>query len=322
MLFKHKTTDGLKVNLALPGHFLIPLVAAMTFLAALMIAGAYAGQNLAHRWSNGAASIVILQIPPKNIINSPENSISDTSTIVSDNSNKLASLNQIIELLSSSKELASFHKLSDQEINQLLTPWLHEDINHFALSIPAIIELHLKQNTIISEKLKNSLLHINPDIIIEQSNFWSQRLNILANSLQSCAFLALFIVTFIAAIVIAIATRTGLIQCKQTIEILHNLGASDHYISVRFARRNAFLAFIGGWIGSIFSIPLLLFLTYLTLPFSSNPNWEIIYQGWFSFLTLLPFNLLILFLILPLCNYFIGWISTTLIVYYWLRHLT
>lgn len=315
MLLKHKTTDGLKVNLALPGQFLIPLVAAMTFLATLMIAGTYAGQNLANRWNTGAASTVILQIPQNNLQISSQNTKQE-------NSDNNASIQQIITLLSTSRELVSFHKLDDNEIDELLAPWLHEDFDNLALAIPAVIELHLKNNTKISGQLETSLHKIEPNIVIEQSNFWGQRLNVLANSLQTCAFLAFLTVIFVAAIVIAIATRTGLIQCKQTIEILHNLGASDHYISIRFARRNAFLSLIGGGIGLIFSIPLLFFLTYLSLPFSSNPNWETVYQGWFSILTLLPFNLLILIIILPLCNYFIGWISTTFIVYYWLRHLT
>lgn len=315
MLFKHKTIDGLKIYLALPGHFLIPLVAAITFLAALMIAGAYAGQSLAKRWNTGAASTIILQIP-------------DIETNTSQNQETLSpshaqsSITPIIALLSSSQELTSFHQLTDKEINQLLAPWLHKDFQSLALSIPAIIELHLKNNTTLSEQLQNSLRQINPNIIIEQSNFWSQRLNALANSLQTCAFLALFIVILVAAAVIAIATRTGLIQCKQTIEILHNLGASDQYISTRFAKRSAFLAFIGGCLGSLFSIPLLLFLTYLSLPFSSDPNWQIAYQNTFTFLTLLPLKLFILFLLLPLCNYFIGWLATTSIVYFWLRHLT
>lgn len=315
MLFKYKTTDGLKIHRALPGHFLIPLIAAMTFLAALMVAGAYAGQSLAKRWNNGAASTVILQIPETKSTSLP---VQNTVTTP----NNSPSLQQIITLLSSAQELASFHKLSNDEINQLLAPWLHEDFQSLALPIPAIIELHLKANSNLSEDLKNSLKKINPNIIIEQSNFWSQRLNALANSLQSCAFLALGIVIFVAAAITAIATRTGLIQCRQTIEILHNLGASDHYISSRFAKRSAFLAFIGGCLGSLCSIPLLLFLTYLSLPFSSDPNWQVASQSSLTFLTLLPFKLLVLFLMLPLCNYLIGWLATTSIVYFWLRHLT
>lgn len=315
MLFRHKMTDGLKVNQVLPGKFIIPLVAAMTFLAALMTAGAYAGHSLANRWNLGAATTVILQIPQNNLQPSPQDSMAPAP-------DRHQSMQKIMEILSSSKELNSFHKLNHQEIKELLTPWLHDDVDNLALAIPDVIELHLKNNSILSDQLKETLHQIEPNITIEQSNFWGQRLNILANSLQTCAFLALFIVILVAATVIAIATRTGLTQCKQTIEILHNLGASDHYIAIRFAKRNAFLALIGGSVGTVFSIPLLLFLTYLSLPFSSNPNWETAYQGWFDFLTLLPIKLLILFIILPLGNYLIGWISTTLIVYYWLRRLT
>lgn len=316
MLFKRKNTDGLKLHRTLPGQLLTLLVAAMSFLAALTIAGAYASQQLANRWNAGAASTVIIQIPQP-----------DTSTVNDGTQTRgipsQTRIRSVIALLSASHELISFHRLTDDEINQLLSPWLHENIQSLALPIPAIIELRLNNNVPISNTLKTSLQTIAPDIMIEQSNFWNRRLNALANSLQTSAFLALFIVILVSASVVALSTRTGLIQCKQTIEILHNLGASDNYISFRFAKRNASLALIGGSIGSVFSIPLLLFLTYLCLPFSSDPNWQTLANdGWFYFLTKIPFSLLMLFPLLPICSYLIGWITTTIIVYFWLRHLT
>lgn len=316
MLFKYKTSDGLKLHRALPGEFLIPLVAAMTFLAALSIAGAYASQQLAQRWSAGAASTVILQIPMPNDPSPSNDKIASTLA----NQTKIQ---LVTALLSTSKELDSFHQMTDKEIDELLAPWLHESVQAFALPIPAVIELHLKNNPPLSETMRKSLRQIVPDISIEQSNFWNQRLNALANSLQTSAFLALAIVISVAAAVIALATRTGLMQCRQTIEILHNLGASDFYIAFRFAKRSAYLACIGGAIGSVFSIPLLLFLTYLCLPFSSDPNWQSLSNAsWFYFLITTPFQLFVLFILLPICNYFIGWITTTGIVYVWLRNLT
>ncbi|MDI2090602.1 cell division protein FtsX [Commensalibacter oyaizuii] len=319
MLFKYKTSDGLKLHRALPGQFLIPLVAAMTFLAAITIAGAYASQQLATRWSAGAASTIILQIPQPN--DPPANSDSKNKDKTPVTQTKIQA---IIALLSTSKELSSFHRLTDQEIDTLLAPWLHESIQSFALPIPAIIELHLNDDSNhLSKELKTAMQEIVPGIMIEQSNFWNQRLNALANSLQTSAFISLLIVISVAASVIALSTRTGLMQCRQTIEILHNLGASDGYIAFRFAKRSARLACIGGGIGSFFSIPLLLFLTYLSLPFSSDPNWQALANaGWLYFLTAMPLQLLVLFILLPICNYVIGWITTTFIVYFWLRHLT
>ncbi|WP_271827552.1 cell division protein FtsX [Commensalibacter communis] len=318
MLFKYKTSDGLKLHRALPGQFLIPLVAAMTFLAALSIAGAYASQQLAKRWSAGAASTIILQIP---MPNEPLSSSNQTTTL-STTATK-TKIQSVIAILSTSKELDSFHQMTGKEIDELLAPWLHESIQSFALPIPAIIELHLKHDPPLSITLEKTLKQTVPDISIEQSNFWNQRLNALANSLQTSAFLALIIVISVAATVIALSTRTGLMQCKQTIEILHNLGASDAYISFRFANRSAFLASVGGTIGSVFSVPLLLFLTYLSLPFSSDPNWQALSNAsWFYFLITTPFQLFCLFILLPICNYFIGWITTTIIVYFWLRRLT
>lgn len=320
MLRKRKTLDGLKIQHALPRQFLIPLVAAMTFLAAFMLAGSYASQSLAQRWNAGAASTVILQIPEMepDILQPAQAPLDSTNS-----THNPSRIDSIIALLSTSKELTSFHKLSDEEITALLSPWLHGNIHSFALPIPTVIELHPKENGVLSKTLQNRLKTIAPDLMLEQGNFWNQRLNILANSLQSVAFIALSIVILVTMTVIALSTRTGLVQCRQTIEILHHLGASDSYICFRFAKRSALLAFTGGGIGSLLALPFLLFLTYLALPFSNNPEWQALFQqGWLAGLTVFPFEFIISSIMLPICSYLIGWFSTTLIVYFWLKYLT
>ncbi|CAK7192011.1 hypothetical protein COMNV_00194 [Commensalibacter sp. Nvir] len=319
MRVNHRNSDGLKLTLALPGRLLIPLIAAMTFLAALTLSGAYASHQLAQRWSKGATSTLILQILPNMetfpIFNHPGELT---------NGNLLQEkINSVISVLSSSSELESFHHLTPEEINSLLFPWLHEDIQKLALPLPEIIEIHLKKGNTLSIKFEEKIKELVPDIVIEKNNFWEQRLNSLADSLQTCSLLSLMLVFLIAGSVIALSTKTGLIQCKQTIEILHNMGASDPYICTRFAKRNAFLALVGGLIGSLCSLPFILFFIYICLPFSSNPNGQqLLEQSWLYFFSILPYSLLGLLTFLPICNYVIGWTSTTIIVFYWLRQLS
>lgn len=304
--------DGLRLHRALPGRLLIFLVAAMTFLAALTITGVYGNHLLIKRWNTGAASVVILQLldPDKPAQNSNRDFVGNRE-------------NSIMAFLQTQSDLASFHKLSAQEINELLSPWLHGNAEDFALPLPAIFELHLKDNKTVSANLLKGLREIAPDIIIEQSDFWKQRLNSLASSLQSCAFFALLIVVSVHIVVIALTTRTGLIACRQAIEILHILGASDYYIAQRFSHRNAYLTFIGSLIGCILFCPLLLYLTHLCLPFSSNPDWQRVFdQSWYSLWFAIPTPLFALFLFLPIFNALISWLTTEFIVYCWLRRLT
>lgn len=55
--------DGLSVSEALPDRSLFTLVAMMSFLAALTLAGATGARALSARWAGGAAQLVTVQVP-------------------------------------------------------------------------------------------------------------------------------------------------------------------------------------------------------------------------------------------------------------------
>jgi cell division transport system permease protein len=86
---------------------------------------------------------------------------------------------------------------------------------------------------------------------------WIRRLSVLSRSLQACAGLALLLVAAVAAAVIAVATRAGLVARREAIEIVHGLGATDSYIAARFAGRATLLAATGGIAGAVIALPVL-----------------------------------------------------------------
>jgi cell division transport system permease protein len=78
------------------------------------------------------------------------------------------------------------------------------------------------------------------------------------------------LVTAVAAAVIAVATRAGLTARRESIEIVHGLGATDGYIAGRFAGRATLLAATGGLVGAIIALPVLLVLANLAAPFAGS----------------------------------------------------
>ncbi|MDQ2804070.1 MAG: ABC transporter permease, partial [Pseudomonadota bacterium] len=125
---------------------------------------------------------------------------------------------------------------------------------------------------------------------------------------------ALLMVAAVAAAVVAIATRAGLLARREAIEIVHGLGASDGYIARRFAARATRLAAAGGMTGGLAALPVLLVLARLASPFADSTASP-------DLLPALPTALWLLLPGLPLAAAAIGFLTAQGTVRRWLRRL-
>jgi len=163
-----------------------------------------------------------------------------------------------------------------------------------------------------------------PGAELESHGRWVQRLAILATSLQACAWLALAVVAGVAALVIAVATRSGLTARREAIQIVHGLGATDGYIASRFARRATGLAALGGSLGAVLALPVLLALASLAAPFAGEAvpaagSWA----AWlWSVAGALPSGVWASLPTLPVAAAAIGFVTAQATVRRWLRRLS
>lgn len=292
--------DDLGVRRALSDRLLPSLVAAMTFLAALALAGAVGASALAAHWQQGAAAVMTVQVPQPG-----EPGAGATR------------LDRVRQALARQPGIAATHVLSDQELDALLRPWLGSGPGRIAIPLPAVIEVRLDSAEPDRTQLAQTLEAAAPGTLIEDHGRWVGRLAALARSLQACAGIALAVVAFVAAAVIAVATRAGLAARRDAIETVHGLGATDGYIASRFARRATTLAAVGAAIGAAASLPVLAGLTGLAAPFSGGPAPE----GIVAALAALPVSLWLALPLLPLVAAAIGWLTAHGTVRRWLRRL-
>ncbi|MFS3135565.1 cell division protein FtsX [Gluconacetobacter sacchari] len=309
-----RRADGLALRSALPDRLLPLLVAAMAVLAALALAGATGAAILSARWSAGAASLLTIQVPdPDAPAASPPSTRADA----------------VLAALADTPGASRVHRLDKAELAALLAPWLGQ-ATEFALTLPAIIELHMAAETGAdpdAASLARRLATVAPGTLVERNAEWGARLGRLADSLHGCALLAVAIVAGIAVVLIAATTRAGLAARRMPIELIHAMGASDGYIAGRFARRTALLAFVGGLAGSVAALPLLVLLSRVAAPFAqaapspapASP------ADWATLLALLrdtlPTPLIVTLLALAPAAATIGWLTTQATVRAWLRTL-
>jgi cell division transport system permease protein len=286
--------DDLGLRRALSDRLLPLLVAAMVFLAALAAAGGIAAAGLAAHWRGGAAQSTTIQVPASQAA-------------------------QAAAILG-----PAARRLPDTETVDLLTPWLGADAAHLAIALPTIFIL----NNPLPAAILAKLIQAAPGALVAQDSVWQTRLATLAQSLEACADLALLVTAFVAAAVVAVATRAGLAARRDAIEIVHGLGATDGMIANRFAARVTILVLSGAILGAVFSVPMLLGLAGLTAPFQAHvqvgatltPMPAAPARVLVTLATLAPLLWIALASLPPLAAA-IGWLTAQLTVRNWLARL-
>ncbi|HVZ09854.1 cell division protein FtsX [Rhodopila sp.] len=297
--------DELGLRRALSDRMLPLLVAAMTFLAALALAGWFGIAALSRHWREGAGSALTVQVPDA------QDKAADGDTT------RLAA---VLNLLTGTPGVTSAHALTNEELAALLRPWLGNAAasTQLAVPVPAVIAVRLNQPALDVGPMARRLEQAAPGTMVEDHNVWIRRLTLLTRSLQACAGLALVIVAAVAAAVVAVATRAGLTRRREAIEIVHGLGASDSYIAGRFASRVTWLAAAGAAGGGLVALPVLLVLANLAAPFGSQ---SADLGDWTTALTTVPAAMWASLPCLPVLAAAIGFLTAQGTVRRWLRRL-
>jgi cell division transport system permease protein len=279
------------------------LVAAMAFLAALALAGWVGAASLTQHWQHGAGSALTVQVPR------PQQPAAVGGG---------TRLERVRAVLLGTAGVASAQALSDEELGELLRPWLGSGAERLAVPLPAVIAVRLADPDIELDRLAHRLDEAAPGTLAESHGVWIRRLAALARSLQACAGLALLLVAAVAAAVIAVATRAGLSARREAIEIVHGLGATDGYIAARFAGRATLLAATGGVAGAVVALPVLLTLANLAAPFAGTAPAEVTPA---NIVAAMPATLWLTTPGLPAAAAAIGFLTAQATVRRWLRRL-
>ncbi len=271
------------------------LVGAMSFLAILAIAGTLAAASLARQWQGDTGAALTVQVPE------PTGAAGNTSRVQA-----------VLGVLQTTPGVTDARALTGRELDALLQPWLGQDAARLALPVPAVITATWSGAAPL-DSLRAALNEAAPGTLAETGARWAARVAALTASLTASAAAILVIVALVAAAVVAVATHAGLAQRRETIAIIHGLGALDKDIADRFAVRATLLAAVGAAAGAGLAVPVLLWLGTLAAPFAGVLPQDAA-----------PGLPLALWLSLPgvtVAAAAIGWITTQFTVRGWLRGL-
>lgn len=228
------------------GRFLPWALAVMVFLAALALAGALALDGTIEGWHRGVSSKLTVQIADR-----PGQPMAPRVA-------------KALEVLRGVPGIAAAEPLPRPAVEALLKPWLGGEAMQADLPLPGLIDVTLGDNAALSvEAVAARLQAAVPGARIDDPKPWLDRLIQLGRLLQSLGAGIVLLVGLASAAMVIFATRAGLAARRDTIELLHLMGAEDRYIAHQFQRHVARQALRGGIVGALLAVAILLVIQLL-----------------------------------------------------------
>lgn len=207
----------------------------MTFLASLMLAGSLLLSDLLAQWSAELSGTVTVQVMP--LDNESPDSLSERAE-------------KLVRLLERSDGIASARALRDEEIADLLQPWLGAGAPLDQLPLPRLIDVRLGGSALPSmESLRTLLLNADPAAVLDDHGVWQEQLAALVAALDAVATLMVSLMALATVGIVVFATRSGMAAHQDVIEVLHLIGAQDAYIARQFQKHALSQGLRGGLIG-------------------------------------------------------------------------
>ena len=235
--------------------FLQVIISIAVFIFAITLSGVLSVDSMISSWNRSILGSLTVQIIP---VNDTDKEKARAET--------LAYEEKAVDFLKSVNGVTKVTPLSDEQLNELLLPWLGDGVDISELPAPRIIDVRISPDADFDfAQLAKDLAAASPQASLDNHKLWLNKLIAFADGLTLIATTILLLVSAITSGAIFYTTQMSLGLHHHIIEILHIVGAKDAYIAQQYAKRMAFLGFIGGIIGLFFAVPAIFFIGNLAL---------------------------------------------------------
>ena len=230
--------------------FLPWMVMLMVFFAGLTMAGTLSLNSMLSRWSRSISGSLTVQVVP----------VEEDGRI---NKRKTQQeIDEVLDILRKTAGIASARVLTDSQMKSLLKPWLGESFLMEDLPMPHLIDVQLIPDAEVDMDMLRTLLSRNtPNASLDVHKLWLGKLIKLVRTLDFLASSLLSLVIATTSVIVIYVTCSSLAVHKPVIELLHQTGAHDGYISKQYARRTAVQAAFGAFVGFLGVLPVISMLS-------------------------------------------------------------
>lgn len=158
-----------------------------------------------------------------------------------------------LALLGNREDVASVRRVPQAELEALLEPWLGQQAlsSDEAIPVPALIDVRL-EGAVTPQRLaqlRSALVAAIPSARVDAQAGWLEPVFDAVASLQWLALGLIALLAATSAAAVWLAARSALGSNRETIEIIHLLGGTDHQIARIFERSIGGDAALGGLAG-------------------------------------------------------------------------
>jgi cell division transport system permease protein len=155
----------------------------------------------------------------------------------------------------------SVRRLSEEEMEDLLEPWLGEGGLEGDLPVPVMIDAELTPEAYGRlDTIRSAIREVAPSARVDDNAQWLAPLAKLIDALELLAGGLVVLMVGATAATVVLAARAALDTHRGTIEVLHLLGATDVQVARLFQRRIALDALFGGVVGLVAAALVLLMI--------------------------------------------------------------
>lgn len=215
------------------GQALIIVVGIMSFLACITVGAVVLIADAARDWQADVARELTIQVRPIENVD------------VNKEAQKAATI------ASGAAGVRSARVLSEEEDAQLLEPWLGTGVDFGELPLPRLVVVEIDDPdavdlSLLAEQLKNEVRGAS----LDDHRAWTDRLNTMAGVTVAIGVVVLVMVFLATALCVVFATRGAMAGNRDTVSVLHLVGAEDRFIVGEFQRHFLLLGLRGGLIGA------------------------------------------------------------------------
>lgn len=237
------------------GRALIVVIAILTFLASLSAGAALLAANASEQWRGAVANEMTIQIRPD-----PRRNVEQD-------------IARAVELARAVPSIAEARAVPRAESDRLLEPWLGAGLDLIELPVPRLIVLRLSAtvaNDLVafSQTLRREV----PSATLDDHRLWVRRLSTMANTIILAGVAIVLLVLLAAGLAVAFATRGAMAGSRDSVEILHFVGATDDFIAREFQSRFVTLGLRGGGAGGLAAIIAIAVLGWLSSAWNATPE--------------------------------------------------
>lgn len=215
-----------------PMPWVIAIMVALTVLAA---GGALALANFAERTRAGLEDGLTVQI------------------VEADLAARDAQARRAADLLAREPGVAAVRAVPQADLAQLVKPWLGQAATSEVISLPALIDVRLSAPTddAAVARLRSALSRVAPAARLDRQAAWLGPVFDTIRALRWVALMLIVLLTVASAAAVWLAARNAFDANRETLEIVHHLGANDSQIVGIFQRSVLIDSALGAALGAL-----------------------------------------------------------------------